>query len=188
MTARRRFRLNLASQPLRNRRFFHLLVSVLGLAFLLLVSLGGANFVKYSSKTAGVMNSIHTVDQRSNDAQREDKVLAARIEKAEKKDKARINLVNSIILSKSFSWVDFLSSLEESLPETCYIVSLAPNLKDDFRMEVRLKVASSTLDGLLKFITRLNALKFKQIRVMGETRADNGYLLWEISLIYERPY
>jgi hypothetical protein len=94
--------------------------------------------------------------------------------------------VNSIILKKSFSWIDFFSDLEKSLPGSSYIISLAPTLTDESKLLLKLRVACSSVDDLLKLIDNFGALKFDEIRIDGETRNNRGLLISEISLSYER--
>jgi hypothetical protein len=95
-------------------------------------------------------------------------------------------LVNGIILRKSFSWLKLLGNLETALPDSSYIVSLAPRLLDDSKMQVKFRVISRNLDHLLKLINNLNSLEFNNIRIENEEINDKGWLLSEISLSYER--
>jgi hypothetical protein len=95
-------------------------------------------------------------------------------------------LINSIILEKSFSWTQFLSDLEKSLPESSYIVSMAPTLAKDSKLQLSFKVAYSNVDDLLKLYNNLRALKFNQIKIISEAENENGLLISEISLNYEK--
>ena len=47
-------------------------------------------------------------------------------------------------------------------------------------MEVRLRVASMSLNDLLEFMTRLTAKGFSGIRVNSEIRTENDFLLWDL--------
>ena len=115
-----------------------------------------------------------------------EKQLSLQIEEAKKKYGKKIELINSIILNKSFSWVEFLSDLENSLPDSSYIVSLVPKLTEDLKMQLRLRVSSPNIAGLLNFINNLRELKFHQIEIISEAKDESGELLSEISLIYEK--
>lgn len=178
--------LNLASYPLRNRRLFYLLFSVLGIALLLVLFLAGRTFFEYRYKAQKMRASIWKTEQLIIDVQREEKEFQDRIEDAIRAYKKKVDLINSIILSKSFSWIEFLSDLENSLPDSSYIVSLAPTLTKDLKLQLRFKVASQNINDLLKLINNLRALKFDQIRITSEAESERGTLLSEISLIYER--
>lgn len=178
--------LNLASRPWRNRRLFFMLMSSLG-TFLLLVSFfAGKTFIQYHSNAQETRASITKTEKMIRDTQRDEKQFAKRVEEEVKNHKNRVEVVNSIILKKSFSWIDFFSDLEKSLPDTSYIVSLAPSLDEKSKMLLNLRVASSNVNDLLKLIDNLTALKFSDIKIHGETQNDRGLLISEISLSYER--
>lgn len=181
-----RVNLNLASHPSKNRRLFYLLVFVLGVIFII-VSLISANiYFSYNNKSNKVAASISEMDHSIRDLEEKEKRDTGRIEDTAKDYKERIDLINGIIYRKSFSWIDFLSCLEEALPDSSYIVSLAPTLTEDLKMNVRFKVVSPSLDDLLKLVNSLEDLKFRQVKVLNEAKNEQGFLLSEISLTYER--
>ncbi len=181
-----RLGLNLASHPLRNRRFFYLILSSLAVVLLLISFLAGKIFVEYKAKAQEIRASISRIDKLIKDAQREEADFSARIEDATIKYKGKVDLINSIILGKSFSWIEFLSDLENSLPDSSYIVSMAPTLAKDSKLQLSFKVAYSNVDDLLELYNNLRALKFNQIRIISEAENERGLLLSEISLSYEK--
>ncbi len=181
----RYIRLNLASHPLRNRRLFFLLFFGL-LALLLFVSiLAGKTYVEYRTKTREVKASIQNTERMIMDAQRAEKRLAVRLNDVVKTHQGKVDLVNSIILKKSFSWLDFLADLEDALPDSSYIVSLAPAFTEGSRLQLRLRVVSAGVDDLVKLIENLRALKFNDIRLESEAEDATGFLISNISLSYE---
>lgn len=186
MNRKMRTYLNLATQPLRNRRLFYAFASILGIIFLIVILLAGNIYFSYKGKADDMAASVAEMDQSINKTQRKEKQFSTRIDQATKEYKEMVDLINSLILKKSFSWIDFLTCLEDSLPESSYIVSLAPQLTEDLKMMVRFGVVSRSLDDLLKLINNLEALKFKQVKVLSESRGNGGSLQSEISLIYER--
>jgi cell division protein FtsB len=172
--------------PLRNRRIFYSFLTFLVFVCLLVFFLGGRTFLEYRSKTSRVKVLIAKTDQLIRNVERDEKKFSAGIQNAIKGYKSKVDRVNSIILKKSFSWIEFFSDLETSLPDSSYIVSLAPTLTEDSKMQVRFKVASSDLNDLIKLLDNLNALEFDQIRIIGEGENETGTLISEISLYYER--
>ena len=182
----RHLNVNLASHRLRNRNFFFLVFSVL-VALLLLTSIfAGKIFIRYRSEAQHAKASIRETERLIKDTQRDEKGLTSRINEAVKRDKSHVDLVNNIILKKSFSWIEFFADLEKSLPDSSYIVSLAPSLSDDSKLRLRLRVACLSVNDLLKLIDNLVALEFSNIRIEGETQNDRGLLISEISVSYER--
>jgi len=178
--------LNLASHPLRNRRFFYLLFSFLGIVFLLVAFSTGQVFLKYKSRAQEIKASILKTDQMIMNAQRDKGKYSDGVEDAVKSYKEKVDLINDIILKKSFSWVEFLTDLESALPDSSYIISLAPMLTKDSKMQLKFKVASLGLNDLIKLINNLNALGFSQINLISEEENNRGLLLSEISLTYKK--
>lgn len=186
MRKQKRVHLNLATHPVKNRRFFFLLFGVLTTLVLLISFAGGLTFWKYSNKNKNFRNNKAQIEKMINDAKREELRLSTKIEDASQNYQRKVDLLNTLILKKSFSWVEFLSALEESLPASCYIESLAPTLKENNQMEVRLKIAAPNLDELLKLNINLYEKGFTGIRIISEAINEAGILTAEITIIYER--
>jgi hypothetical protein len=179
-------RLNLAASPLRNRKLFYLLGGVAGTTLLVLALLSGIIFLRFSLKKRAVKISLEKVNETVLVDQKEGTRLVAKNKEAAKKDKEKVDLINSIILKKSFSWTGFFSRLEDCLPGPSYILSLAPTLVEDTRVQVRFKVVSGSLDDLLKLISNLQAQNFGLPRVESEERNEQGQLISEITVSYEQ--
>ncbi len=186
MNEMKRANVNLASHPLRNRKFFFLIAGSLAILISVVSFIAGYTYWKYGEKNRSFSSARLQIEKMLKDTQREEKRLDAQIENASQNYKERIDLMNTLIFKKSFSWLDFLSALEESLPESCYVVSMSPSLKENSKMEVRLKVASPNLDELLKLNKNLHEKRFTNIRIISESRNGAGLLISEISLVYER--
>jgi len=178
--------LNLATRPRRNRRLY--LVLSRGLAALLIVFAGLAVFavLKFGGESARLRASMAETRKVEEEAKREEKRLTADIRAEEKLSRVRIDLVNSIILKKTFSWTKLFSELEAALPGPSFIVAFTPGITAEGAVALRLRVTSRNLDDVRELIDNLNARGFKNIQVFGDTRADDGRVITEISLSYER--
>ena len=141
---------------------------------------------KYSKRNNNVRNNNEQIEQMIKTAKREELRLSRQVEEAAEEYQDKVNLINALILKKSFSWVDFLSALEEALPASCFVEALRPTLKDNNQMEVRLKVVAPNLDELLRLNQNLYEKSFTGIRIMSEEMNDAGLLSAEITLNYER--
>jgi Tfp pilus assembly protein PilN len=181
-----KIRLNLASRPLRNTRFYR--ACLVGLAFLLIVLafLAGFFFIKYGFKDRRAKSSLRDLEGQMQQTRAEETRFKARADAAAKAEKGRVDLVNSIIFRKSFSWNAFLSQLEGALPDPSYITSLAPSFVGEASLDLRIKVVSRSLDDLLALINNLSARNFKRIRVENESADERGQLISEITFSYER--
>jgi Tfp pilus assembly protein PilN len=180
-----RIGLNLATSPLRNRRLYFFLGGLLGLGILVSALLAGTFFFRFTLRTRVVKAELRKVDSAISEDRKEQSRLAARTREAAKRDRNKVDLVNSIILKKSFPWTDFLASLEECLPDSSYILSLSPTLLDDSNVQVRFKVVSRNLEELLTLINNLESRKFNP-RSESEERNNRGELTSEITISYER--
>jgi Tfp pilus assembly protein PilN len=177
--------LNLASHPARNRRFYLLARDVLAVALVVLVGLTAFTVVKYGRLGWRTASAVAETRKAQTAADQEKKRLAAEVRKLKKSGQAPVDAVNRIIYQKSFSWTGFLTELESALPDSITITSLVPSFTGDRTIALKLTAVSRGLDDLLVFLNNLNARKFKY-RLENETREDEGKLVTEISLTYER--
>ncbi len=182
----KRIELNLAARPLRNRRLFYLAGGVVGFAVAISLSLSLLLFIRFYLKNRGIAARLAGIQATIEKAQREERRSAAKVAEAAKKDRAKVAVANRIILNKSFSWTGFLTQLEECLPDSSYILTLAPQEVGETQARFRFKVVSRSLDDLLGLINNLQARNFSQIRVESEQKDNLGQLTSEISVSYER--
>ena len=179
-------RVNLASRPLLNRRLYMFAGGSLALAALISLVLGVFIFSRFALKSRGVRSELAQVEQAIQQAARERSVSQAKAQEAMGRDRRIIDFANAVILEKTFSWAEFLSRLEDGLPDSSFILSLAPVAVESHRVQFRLKVASPGLDDQLALINKLLELNFSQIRVEGEELDDRGLLISEMLVSYER--
>lgn len=178
--------LNLATRPLRNRRPFKALASALVLLIALLTGLTAFVLVKYGGEVSRLKSVSAAASARRDEATRELRRLEADIRRASEAGQARIDIVNAIILRKTFLWTGLFGELERALPGPSYITAMTPSFAPDGSVVLRLRVTSRSLADLMAFINDLAARGFKNILVGGETRSDEGRLIAEIDLRYER--
>lgn len=181
-----RMYLNLASHPARNRRLFISLAGVLGALLLLLLILGVSNVVQYGFKNRTARSNLFQMDQRIAEAQREEKQFVRQVSEAVRDHQRSVDSFNRVIYRKSFSWINMLNSLEELLPDRCYIVSLAPAFHEDAVMDLRFKVASPDLENWMNLVDRLYEKGFEHIRLESQTRGTTGFFIYDMSVRYER--
>jgi hypothetical protein len=186
MTDWKALKVNLASQPLRNRRFFFTCVGVLTAAFLFVSYLAGSQFIKYRRQEGGAGQKLARIAQLRETAQREKAGWAGKIQDLSGKYKEKIDLINTLILKKSFSWVEFFSLLEQALPASSYITGgMAPEQISAGKLLVHFKVVTQNYAELQELVQNLYSLKFQNVLVINETRIE-GQMVSEISASYER--
>jgi Tfp pilus assembly protein PilN len=177
--------LNLATRPARNRKFFLLARAALAAACVAFLGMGAFTMVKYGLQLSRLKTSLAETEILQGAVGREQSRLLADVSKEKQEKDAEIDTVNRIIYQKSFSWTGLFSELEASLPESVYITSFVPNFSGEWTVTLKVKVVSVGLDDLLVFLNNLNARKFTY-RFESESREEEGQLVSEISLSYER--
>jgi hypothetical protein len=188
MNKKTRLNLELATHPVLNRRLFLMSFALLAVLLVGLAAVSFDLYFDYKKRLGENSSRIETLELKLGSIQREESLTTGRIGDEATLLQSRIDLINDLIYRKSFSWIEFLSQLEEALPDRCYIVSLAPAPREDLGMEVRIKVASPNLDDLLLLYTRLGNLGFKNVLIRSEDQSANGLVLAEVSFSYERSY
>ena len=186
MTTAPALNLNLATRPLRNQRLYK--AAVWALAAVMAVSAGLSVFVflKYGGQDRRVKAAGAEAQRLQGEAQREERRLDADIKRAEAQSKLRVDLINAIILKKSFRWTALFAEIEKALPGPSYITALSPEFMADGSMAMHIRVNSRSLNDLSDFITALTAGGFKGIKVGGTQRSEDGRIIAEIDLRYER--
>lgn len=179
-------RLNLATRPLRNRRFYRAAFATSVLVLAGLTALAVFLSLKYGLAHRKARAAVSGLEERIARAGAETSRFESTAAAAAKSDREKIDLVNAVIMRKSFSWTTLLSELEGALPESSYITSLAPNFAGESAVDLRIRVVSRNLDDLLALVDRLTERKFTRIRVDGESTDERGQIASEITFSYER--
>jgi hypothetical protein len=185
MTGWKKLNLNLASHPLRNRRFFFAGAGVLTVALVVVAFSAGSYFSKYKGQADTAGRELARLVLVRETAQKEKVNWTNRVLDLSNSAQNKVDLINNLIRRKSFSWVEFFSLLEEALPASSYIASLSPEQTSAGKIDVRFKVVTQNLDELVELVRKLYALDFKQVSVINETKIE-GQMLSEISAVYER--
>jgi len=178
--------LNLASNPMRNRRLFFMLGLGLLIVFIGTVVLGTGMHVRYKSKREEIEEELQTLQKNVTMVKNQEARYKELIEKKLVNTKEISEYINSVIYRKSFPWMDFFAALEDTLPASSYIVSLTPYPADGTELEVRFQAVFSNLNELLKFIKNLDDRGFEDINIVSESQSAEGKLLSEISVRYAR--
>jgi Tfp pilus assembly protein PilN len=186
MTTIQALNLNLATRPLRNRRLYKTAVWALAGLMALCAGLSVFVFLKYGGQDRRVKAASAEAQRLQGEAQREVRRLDADIKRAEAQSKLRVDLVNAVILKKSFRWTALFAEIEKALPGPSYITALRPEFTADGSVAMHIRVNSRSLNDLSDFITALTAGGFKGIKVGGTQRSEDGRIIAEIDLKYER--
>jgi Tfp pilus assembly protein PilN len=178
--------INLATNPFRNRRLSLGLLGFLAAVLMCMVVLSLVVYISYSGRLAEAREASRETENLFRGLQTEQRQLNARIAEISGLYQEKIDFLNQVIRQKSFSWSEFLSDLEEMLPDYSYIVSLTPQLREGSEVGVRLRIAAPGLTHMVQFLNKLYARTYTGVRVANESSTDRGYLLWEVYFVYKR--
>ncbi|MCX7973916.1 MAG: hypothetical protein N3B16_05380 [Candidatus Aminicenantes bacterium] len=176
--------LNLASQPSRNRRFFFLIGGTLFILNLASLFISLWLFIDYQKTFRQKRDEIIRISMEEDALRREERQFTARASALSKSLETEVELVNSIIIEKSFSWSDFFSRLEKALPPTCYLNSLNFNRRPDMKLEVKFRLVAPNLNSYLATIDKLREVGFSGLQVQSEDLSGPS-IISEMVMIYE---
>jgi hypothetical protein len=185
--AGRKININLAARPLRNRRFFFSLIGAATAIFLAVAALSVTFLIASRTREKALSASLDGVRKEVTEARQERDRWRVQIREWAATYRTTVDALNAVLIDKRFSWVEFLSRLEESLPPSSYIVYMAPLVAREGTVEARVKVSCPSLPELLSLIQKLNGQGFKNIAVRQEAQL-NGQWIWEILFTHERTY
>jgi hypothetical protein len=177
--------LNLASSPWRNRRPFFFLAGPLLLLTLIFLIISLWLFINYLKETREVKLELIRIARREDTLRREQRQFEARAAALAKNFEGEVDLTNSIISDKSFSWSQFFWRLEQALPPACYLSSLTFNRRPEARLEIKFKLASPDLNSLLHALEKLGEAGFSGLQVQSEDLSGRN-IISEVTMTYER--
>jgi len=177
--------LNLASTPWRNRRPFLFLAGPLLILTLIFLIISWWLFVSYRKEGSQVKLELIRIARMEDALKREQRQFEARAAALAKNFEGEVDLTNSIISDKSFSWSQFFWRLEQALPPACYLNSLTFNRRPEAKLEIKFKLASPDLNSLLNALEKLKEAGFSSLQVKSEDLSGRN-IISEVTMTYER--
>jgi len=184
----KKINLNLASNPVLNKRLFHLCVYLICALVILFLFLDIKVYFRFKTENQSLKKEILDKEQNLKQVQKEEEKYSAQIQKITVKNRADVEFFNRMIYKKIFSWTDLFTELEKALPESCYIVSLSPIEVNSSDTEIRLRVSHPGLTHLLSFVENLKKAGFSRIKMVNEAGQVGDTEISEISICYERTF
>ena len=172
MTAR--YHLNLANRRFRRYRLTNL---VLGMVLAAIVCFGVWEGIGLSRYSTGLVE-LRALER---EARVEWEFLGARIEELQEQlqrpdaleDIEEIRFLNTIQERKRFSWTILLREIEQAIPRTVYIVSLAPNIDETGRVWIEMEARGRSVDALSLFLSNVEASPlFSDVAVILEEQGE----------------
>jgi len=115
--------------------------------------------------TASAWRQGRAVNRRIDQARQQIVSLEKEKEQAEailnqsgnRETRDRSAFLNTLIARKAFSWTQVFADLETIMPPRLHVVSIAPDLTEDNRLQVHLRVAGESRDSALELVRRMES-------------------------------
>lgn len=169
-----RYHLNLASRRFRRYRSTNLVLVLLLAAILGFGVWEGIGLSRYS---AGLVE-LRSLEQ---EARVEWESLGTRIEELREQlqgpealeDIDEIRFLNTIQERKQFSWTMLLREIEQAIPRTVYIVSLAPNIDETGTVWLEMEARGRSVEALSLFLSNVeDSPLFSDVTVILEEQGE----------------
>jgi len=151
-----RLEINLATRPYEDVRRFWLqwgarLAVVGGLTLMLMLFA-----VSAWRQGRAVNRRIEQARQRVASLEKEKEQAEAILDRpGNRETRERSAFLNTLIARKAFSWTQVFADLETIMPPRLHVVSIAPDLTEDNRLQVHLRVAGESRDSALELVRRM---------------------------------
>jgi Tfp pilus assembly protein PilN len=148
--------LNLATHPFINYRPFAVTTAALGLvALVLTVAVAVQAFTVWRRGTEAQERLFELQQRREQFAAEQTRLETELREPATMAVLERAGFFNRLISQKRLSWARLFVDLEKALPARTRVVSLTPRLRDDNRVEVRMRVGADSEGALIELLEAL---------------------------------
>ncbi len=168
--------LNLSTQPFPAYRLINIALVAVLVVLAVVSGWQARGFIRYSK----LARSIRTQEQESRvEAEALGKQVAeleSRIDRPESAAKLReIDFLNHLILRKSLSWTKLFGILEEMVPESVHLTSLAPDIGQNGTVTIRLGIRGRSIADVTKFVERVEQSPlFEKLDVRLEEKSDTA--------------
>ena len=149
---------NLATRPYEDVRRFWLqwslrfaALGVLSLILLLFLFSAWRQGRAVSRRTEQARQQIASLQQEKQQAE---SILGR---PGNREIRERSAFLNALIARKAFSWTQVFADLETIMPPRLHVVSITPDLTEDNRLQVHLRVAGESRDSAVELVRRMEA-------------------------------
>lgn len=181
--------INLATEPFVNYRGWLLTTSILVVAAVgLTVWLGIAGVQVWQERSLARERLRQLETRRAELAATQQRLEAELRTPATYEQLERARFLNQLIQRKSLSWTRLFFDLQERLPARVRILSLAPSVREDGRLQVELRVGGQAASDIIEFLQGLESgQKFQEIVLRSQNRAGGDSpdpITAELSAVY----
>jgi type IV pilus assembly protein PilN len=181
-----RVTINLATQPYQDVRSFALRWG-LGLLLLAVISAGLVYKAVEGWRSTRDIGAKMSADQEQIGKLNEDisKGNTELNRPVNREIRMQSAFLNTLIARKAFSWTEAFSTLEKIMPPHLHVVSMQPELDEQNRLTLKMRVAGDSRDSFLTLLRRMeNTPEFLSPQPESEAPGKNGQEEFQLSTLY----
>jgi Tfp pilus assembly protein PilN len=184
------FNLNLSTRPFKAYRGANLGLLIL---LVVLITVSAAQVYTYqqnSALAAGIRGNQQRTKEESERLTKELQALNAQMYSGNAAAKmSQVEILNQILLRKSFSWTKVFANLEEVIPENVYLLSLRPFIDEKGNMGLNITFRGRSFADGHEFVKTLeNSNIFSNIALAEEKKNDSQAAVGEVEMILSAYY
>ena len=184
------FNLNLSTRPFKAHRAVNLGLLIL-LLILIAFSLGQIyTYQQNSSLAASIRGNQQKSKEESEQLTKELTALNAKMYSGNAAAKmTQVEILNQILLRKSFSWTTVFANLEEVIPENVYLLSLRPFIDEKSNMGLNIIFRGKSFADGHEFVRTLeDSAIFSNIALAVEEKKDTQAAIGEVEMTLSAYY
>lgn len=186
-----RSRVNLATSPFVNYRRFALGTGLLALvALTATVWVGGESVRVWQERTSRQARLQELRAERTRLVTEQEQLESELKDPATQQVLRRTRFLNDLIRQKNLSWTQLFFDLAGRLPPRVRVMSLSPQLREDGRLEVRLRIGGESAPAVIEFLRALEeGGKFAELQLHSQNfqpGRDSDAMTAEVSVIYRQ--
>jgi Tfp pilus assembly protein PilN len=181
------FNLNLSTRPFKPYRAANLGLMILLLGIVAISALQVYTYQQNSTLAGSIRPKQQMLKAESEQLTQAMQLLNGTLFNSNAESKmSQVQLLNEMIERKKFSWTRVFGTLEQILPENCYLMNMRPFLDDKGRMGLNITFRSKSFADGTEFVRVLeNSDLFSDTAVgLEELRSQGGEVDFALSTYY----
>lgn len=171
-----RLDINLATRPYEDAREFWgrwgLGVGLLGVLTLVLLAVAARGWTYAGRDRHNLAQLQQLIAERDQERKQDQAVLDLAVNRS---TRDQSQFLNGLIQRKAFSWTRVFEDLERVMPPNLHVVSLKPELDDQNRMQLDMKVAGDTRSAAVELIHRMEgSTHFRGAQLVSEGQGETA--------------
>jgi type IV pilus assembly protein PilN len=171
-----RLDINLATRPYEDARKFWgrwgLGVGLLGIVTLVLLTVAVRGWTNAGRDRHSIAQLQQQIAERDQERAQDQAVLDLAVNRS---TRDQSQFLNGLIQRKAFSWTRVFEDLERVMPRNLHVVSLKPELDDQNRMQLDMRVAGDTRSAAVELVHRMEgSTHFRGAQLVSEGQAESG--------------